>query len=92
MLSKNLPVKEKIYKIPIRFILDGITAWKDLFSGNSITFKAVFNAHIATVKWWFFGEKNKQTKKTFSQFKGVYTGSIVWQYFVKKRTKFSEIV
>ncbi|MBP9741717.1 MAG: glycosyltransferase family 2 protein, partial [Chitinophagaceae bacterium] len=64
MLSKNLPVKEKIYKIPIRFILDGITACKDLFSGNSITFKAVFNAHIATVKWWFFGEKNKQTKKT----------------------------
>jgi GT2 family glycosyltransferase len=92
MLSKNLPVKEKMYKIPVRFILDGIAAWKDLFSGNCITFKAVFNAYVATVKWWFFGEKNKQTKTTFSQLKGVYTGSIVWQYFIKKRTKFSEIV
>ncbi|MEI2708112.1 MAG: hypothetical protein V9E96_03735 [Chitinophagaceae bacterium] len=74
-----------MYKIPIRFILDGITAWKDLFSGNSITFKAVFNAHIATSKMVVFWQKKiNKLKQSFSQLKGVYTGSIVWQYFIKK--------
>lgn len=90
MLSKNLPFTEKIYKIPIRFLLDGINAWKDLFSGNSTTFKAVLFAHLHTITWWFTGKKNQQTKIAFTQLSGVYKGSVVWQYFVKKKTKFIE--
>lgn len=91
MLCKNLPTQEKIYKIPVRFLLDAITAWKDLLTGNTITFKAIFFAHLHTMIWWFTGIKNKQSKKPFNQLKGVYKGSIVWQYFIKKKTKFSEL-
>ena len=92
MLSKNLPVTEKIYKIPIRFLLDGINAWKDLFSGNSTTFKAVLFAHLHTIFWWFTGNKNRQSKKSFTTLNGVYKGSLVWKYFVKKQTKFAQIM
>jgi GT2 family glycosyltransferase len=92
MLSKNLPLHERLYKIPLRFLLDGVNAWKDLLTGNSVTSRAVFNAHKATVQWWFLGKKNHQQKKPFSKLKGVYTGSIVWQYFIKKQTTFSEIM
>lgn len=91
MLSKNLPFFESLYKIPIRFVLDGINAWKDLFSGNSTTLKAVFNAHLHTVKWLFIGKKNHQRKKNMKALQGVFNGSIVWQYFIKKQTKFSQI-
>lgn len=92
MLSKNLPFFESMYKIPIRFVLDGINAWKDLFLGNSTTLKAVFFAHIDTVKWWFLGKKNYQSKQSFRKLNGVYKGSIVWQYFIKKQTTFFEIM
>lgn len=91
MLSKNLPLHESLYKIPLRFLLDAVNAWKDLLTGNSITFKAVFFAHIDTVKWWFLGKKNQQSKQVFSKLNGVYKGSIVWQYFIKKQITFSEI-
>ena len=92
MLSKNLPLHERLNKIPLRFLLDGVNAWKDLLTGNSITSRAVFSAHKATVKWWFLGKRNHQHKKSFSTLNGVYTGSIVWQYFIKKQTTFAEII
>lgn len=90
MLSKNLSFQEKIYKIPARFVLDAVTAWKDLFTGNTTTYKAIFFAHLHTVQWWFTGKKNKQIKIAFTQLSGVYKGSVVWQYFIKKKTKFSD--
>jgi hypothetical protein len=91
MLSKNLPFSEKLFKLPIRFVLDIITALKDLPSGNTTTFKAIFFAHLHTIIWWFNGKKNKQTKKAFITLNGVYNGSVVWQYFVKKKMKFSNL-
>ena len=91
MLSKNLPFTEKIYKIPIRFLLDAINAWKDLFTGNTTTYKAIFFAHLHTVQWWFTGKKNRQTKIAFTKLNGVYKGSVIWQYFVKKKNKFTEL-
>lgn len=91
MLSKNLPCAERLYILPMRFLLDWVSACKDLFAGNTTTFRAVFNAHIATIKWWFVGKKNTQAKQSFWQMKGVFSGSIIWEYFIKKKTKFSEI-
>jgi hypothetical protein len=92
MLSKNLPLSERLYKLPFRFALDGINAWKDMLSGNPTTLKAVFFSHVHTIEWWFNGKKNKQNKTPITSLNGVYKGSIVWQYFVKKKTKFTEIM
>lgn len=94
MLGKNLPWYEKIWKLPLRFTLDGISAWKGLFTGDTAFFKAIVKAHWAVVGIWWRGkkEKNKQHPKSMKQLGGVYSGMIVWNYFVKKQTRFQEII
>jgi GT2 family glycosyltransferase len=93
MLSKNLPPGEAVWKIPVRLILDGIAAWKMIFSGNAGYFFSVCKSHVFFVKWLVFDQR----KSVFPSFKrgklnGLYTSSVVWQYFVKSKKTFSEIV
>lgn len=94
MLSKNLPFTEKLWKLPLRFGLDAISAWKGLLTGDQAFFTAIMKAHIAVVGSWLTGksEKHKLTKKPMKTLQGVYSGAIVWQYFINKRTRFQEII
>lgn len=94
MLGKNLHWREKLWKIPLRFTLDGISAWKGLFTGDKAFFKAIVKAHWAVVAIWWKGEpqKNKWKPKPMKQLWGVYSGVIVWKYFIKKQTRFQEII
>jgi GT2 family glycosyltransferase len=94
MLSKNLPFAEKLWKLPLRFGLDAISAWKGLLTGDQAFFTAIMKAHIAVVGSWLTGksEKNKLHKKSMKSLQGVYSGAIVWQYFINKRTRFQEII
>jgi GT2 family glycosyltransferase len=93
MLWKNFSFAEKLWKVPLRMILDGVSAVKELLSGDAGYFKAVIKAHLHFYKWLLFYKKQslwpvKQKGKTA----GVYKGFVIWQYFIKKKTKFSEIV
>lgn len=90
MLTKNLPLRQLIWKLPLRIGLDAVSAWKTLLTGNTGYWKAVYKAHFAFAGW-FLG-KRKREKGTYPSLHGVYHGSIVWHYFIKKRRKFSEIV
>jgi GT2 family glycosyltransferase len=93
MLSKNLPFKEKIWKIPFRILLDNIAAFPALIKGDIITFKAIQKAHFYFLNWVFLRKKqNDLPKKYLATLHGTYNGSIVWQYFIKKRKTFSEIL
>ncbi len=93
MLYKNLTPMEKVKKIPFRLLLDFINAWRGLASGDGITFKAIFIAHLHFIKWVFTKEgKHKLNRLPLKNLGGVYSGSIVWQYFVKGRKTFLEIV
>ena len=98
MLGKNLPFAELIWKIPIRFCLDAISAWKGVLQGDFSFFYAIVKAHMSVMAIWTKqliinsskgGVIQKKPMKTIS---GVYNGSIIWQYFIKKQTKFSEII
>ncbi len=93
MLWKNLPASQKWWKIPFRIALDALSAWKSVFSGQGIYFIAIVKAHGSFVHWLLFKKKQSvwpaARKGTLH---GWFTGAIVWQYFVKRRTKFSEIV
>jgi len=93
MLSKNLQLKEKIWKLPFRFFLDMLFAFKNLFSCYHASFVAIFEAYISVIKW-SFTSKNKSRLKKVSMKKliGVHNGSIVWDYFIKRKKRFSEIV
>jgi GT2 family glycosyltransferase len=93
MMAKNLPLAQWIWKIPFRFLLDSISAWKSLFAGEGVYFFAILEAHLAFVKWLVFKRKiSVFPKKKDGTLLGWYQGSIVWQYFVAGRKIFSEIV
>jgi len=93
MLSKNLPWQEKIYKLPFRFMLDAISAWKGLLQGDAGFFNAIVKAHITVMRLWLKGYPTHDLpKKPMNTLQGVYQGSIVWQHFVKHKKLFSEII
>ena len=93
MLGKNLTWKEKIYKLPFRFLLDAASAWKGLLNGDTYFFTAIVKAHFAVCFLWLKGYKKHQLpKKSLKKLQGVYHGSIVWQHFVKHKKTFAEIV
>lgn len=93
MLWKNLEGPKAVLVIAIRFLLDAISAYKNLFSGQPGYFKAVAEAHFAFIRWFFSAKHNNvfPLKRTGS-LSGLYRGSIVFDHFVKGKTRFSEIV
>ena len=92
MVTKNLPAGQSWWKIPFRISLNKIFALKELFAGNGKAFIAVFKAHLHYLRWLFF-EKNKNLPKNKKgKLHGVYKGLVIWQYFVKKKKTFSEIL
>ena len=93
MLYKNLAVADKWKKIPLRILLDAVAAWKALLGGDGGYFIAVIKAHVHFFKWLFFHRKASlfvKGKKELTT--GIYNGSIVWSYFIKKKKTFLEIV
>ena len=93
MMAKNLPLEQWIWKIPFRFLLDSVSAWKSLLAGEGVYFVAILEAHLAFIKW--LAVKRKYSvfpKKRRGTLLGWYTGSIVWEYFVAGRKTFTEIV
>jgi GT2 family glycosyltransferase len=93
MLAKNLPLSQSIWKIPLRLVLDGISAWKSLFAGQTIYFGAIFEAHIAFIGWSLF-KRNRSVfpKNKRGRLSGWFSESIVWKHFVTGKKTFAEIV
>jgi GT2 family glycosyltransferase len=91
MLSKNLNPAEALQKIALRLLLDQVTAWKGLLSGDKGYFFAIQKAQLA-----FFRYRNNRdnliTKRSeLTHLPGVYAKSIVWAYFIKKKKTFIEL-
>ena len=93
MMAKNLPLSQSLWKIPFRFLLDTVSAFKSLFEGQDTYFIAVFKSHIAFLGWMFskrdqrFMPANRQAR-----LQGWFDGSVVWLHFLKGKTRFNEIV
>lgn len=92
MLTKNLPVGQSWWKIPFRISLNKFFALKALFAGEGKTFVAVFKAHLHYLRWLFFEKNKKVSKNRSAKLQSIYKGLVVWQYFIKKKKTFSEIV
>jgi len=94
MMAKNLVFSQAIYKIPLRLLLDIVFAYKSLLGGDFSSYKAVAKAHLHWFKWFFITKKNLQPlqKKTMHHLQGYYAGVLVWDYFIKKKKTFKEIV
>ena len=93
MLSKNLPITTALWKIPVRLLLDALSAWRGLLSGDRGYFIAICKAHAHFIYWLFYNKKRSvfPVKKN-GQPAGWYKGSVVWAYFIQKKKIFSEII
>jgi len=93
MLAKNLPLSELMWKMPIRFTLDAISAYKGLFSGDLSFFVAIAKAHFSFFGYLMSGKiKRTEYTKPIKSLQGVYGESLVWQYFIKNKQHFDKIV
>ena len=93
MLFKNLPGLKKWWNTFFRLLLDAVSAWKGLLTGDGGYFIAILRAHLAFVKWLlFYRHKSVFPQKRGGNLQGFYKGNIVWRHFVKKKKVFSEII
>lgn len=93
MLYKNYSFSEKLWKIPFRLVLDGISAVQQLFGGDKAYAGIVLRAHFAFYKWLLSAKDKKYFPvKRVAHPQGVHKGSVVWQYFVQKKRSFTEII
>jgi len=93
MLFKNLAGFERWRNTFFRLLLDAVSAWKGLLTGDGGYFVAILRAHLAFVKWLlFYRHKSVFPAKKVGNLQGFYKGNIVWQHFVKKKKVFSEII
>lgn len=92
MLAKNLPWLHVPGVLAVRFFLDAVSAWKSLLAGEGRYFTAVLKAHGSFLVWLFSSkQKNVFPPVRKGVLTGWFPGSIIWQYFVRGKTKFSEI-
>jgi GT2 family glycosyltransferase len=93
MLYKNLNGLTLIYTIWVRLFLDALAAWKGLLSGDGGYFLAIASSHMHFFKWILWHQKDSIfPQKSTIRPKGWYPGLLVWDYFVKNRRTFSEIL
>jgi GT2 family glycosyltransferase len=93
MLYKNLPFSKAITVIPIRLGLDALAAYRAVFAGDVGFFVAVVKSHMQFVLWIFFYQSRSVfSKKEHDIINGWYKGSVVWDYFIRKKKTFSEIL
>ncbi len=90
LLIKNLPTKKLFLTIFIRLILDGISAFVYLAQGKINFFFAVLKAHgsFYANALKFYKKRDKIQNKRINN---IYNKSIVWDFFIKKKKKFSDI-
>ncbi len=93
MLAKNLPVTAAYWKIPLRIMLDALSAWRGLLSGDSGYFFAICKAHFHFMGWLLSGKKGSLFPvRKDGKLNGLYKGSVVWAHFIQKKKTFLEII
>jgi GT2 family glycosyltransferase len=91
MLSKNLNPAEAFQKIALRLLLDQVTAWKGLLSGDKGYFFAIQKAQLAFFRYRSNRDNLITKRSELTHLPGVYAKSIVWAYFIKKKKTFIEL-
>lgn len=93
LLFKNLPTFQVWTRLPVRIVLDWVAALKFSLNGQLQDGWAVLRGH----RDFFLNYKRELAKRRAERSIGyqrpetVFSGSIVWQYFVLGKRKFSEL-
>lgn len=93
ILTKNLPNNQAFGKIMSRLLLDGVFGVKLFVSGKFKEVFAIIKAHFGFYKWLFqHRKKSPFAPQRLENLQGTVNQSIVWQYFIRKKKTFSEII
>jgi len=92
LLQKNLSFGKAFLVIFTRFWLDLLSLLKYLLDGKPRNAMAISKAHFYFLGHLFMNVK-KASEIDVSKFNasGLYNGSIVWQYFIRKKRIFSSL-
>lgn len=94
LLVKNHFSSPLATKLFYRMMLDGLAAFKFLFDGQFAHFLAVFRAHLSFYRQLRKFLNKRRIIKSDAQnpnLNGLYTKSVVWDYFVRKKNRFSDL-
>ncbi|MGM0531754.1 MAG: glycosyltransferase family 2 protein, partial [Bacteroidota bacterium] len=93
LLYKNLPEKQLFPVMCVRILMDWLSAFMFLLQGKTRNFTAVLRSHrIFLSSLNGLKEKRKSNPPSKNDFPGqVFHGSIVFQYFLKRRRRFSQL-
>ncbi len=92
MLYKNLPTNQLFRVFTLRFFLDVVAACRFLFDTGVKDFVAVFKAYVDFI--WTIKKTHQKRKQITHQTKDltkIYKRIIIIQYFLLKKTKFSDL-
>lgn len=96
MLAKNLPDQGKTATLFIRRVLDGIAALNCVLQGDFSDYKAIVQAHRAFRQWRRLHTASPIPSgitpvRDLKELSGVFQGSIIWEYFIKRKKRFSDL-
>lgn len=88
LILKNRPFIQAYLIIFLRLFLDGLAGIQFIFKGQFVHCWAIIKAHFAFYVLQFRYWKNRYPKKSIPT---IYSGSILWQYFIKGKKKYKEL-
>lgn len=91
LLKKNLPYWRSVFVIGIRYWMDLMALFRFLNEGKRKDAAAVSKAHRNFLRHIFQSEKHIHISADKSRLKGMYKGSIVAAFFIKKKTTFTSL-
>jgi GT2 family glycosyltransferase len=91
MIHKNSSAITAFFKVFIRFFLDFFSLLKFLLDGKPQHAAAISKAHVAFLKNLSSNAAKRLISKKERNKKGIYYRSIVWDYFIRKKKKFSDL-
>lgn len=89
-IVKNTPLKKMFFIIKYRLILDGVAGVKFILDGDWAHTVAIIKAHFSFYKH-FMKMYKKRNKKNISSNKYFIHKSIVFQFFILNRKKFTDL-
>jgi len=94
IMTKNLPKRELIVKMIMRLLLDGVAGIQFLMKGKAPHTLAILRAHVHFYGKLYIIFKKRPPRGALPRLKdypGTFRGTLVSQYFLKNRRKFSEL-
>lgn len=94
LLLKNLPMSTLWWLLPFRLVLDGLSGARALLKGNFIEVLTIIKAHwsfFLHIGFWYKKRSQAQSLVRKPNLAGIYPKSLIWQYFFKKKTLYTDL-